>query len=488
MKLIAILLASSIYLLASSTVLAIYDPRTVPNNKAGVHILSPSEITSAANLVNSQGGDWGYVTVPIQPTDRDKDKWQTFMRESATLHLIPIIRITTIPQGGTWQQADDTDLVDFANFLNELDWPISNRYIVLFNEVNRDAEWGGVVDPEKYALIVKNAYSIFKQRSLDFFLLGPSLDAALPNSATSLSAKNYLSRMSTADPLVWTYFDGWSSHSYPNPAFTASAKGTGFGSIVSYKTEQKYLSLAPKPVFITETGWDQTKLSASFLTSYWNSAWLTWQSDPNLVAVTPFILQAGDQFAAFSLLNDNGEYTASGQAFYNLTKSAGSPPQSFTPAMVATASAAKEPRWTMPLFNPHSPLFKLENLFRQLLGLPLKSSATIQGIPLLLEVARTPKQWEHGLSDRADLGALDGMLFIFPQAHVPLFWMKNMQFPLDIIWVSGGKVVDITNSVPVSESDQLPTYSPTVPVDTVLETRAGWAEENGIVIGDLLTL
>ena len=75
----AIILVFIVYLLASTKVLAIYDPRTVPNNKAGVHILSPSEITSAANLVNSQGGDWGYVTIPIQPTDRDKDKWQTFM-------------------------------------------------------------------------------------------------------------------------------------------------------------------------------------------------------------------------------------------------------------------------------------------------------------------------------------------------------------------------------------------------------------------------
>ena len=49
---------------------ALYDPRTVENNKAGVHILDPSEIDSAARLVNSNGGDWGYLTIPIQPTDR----------------------------------------------------------------------------------------------------------------------------------------------------------------------------------------------------------------------------------------------------------------------------------------------------------------------------------------------------------------------------------------------------------------------------------
>ena len=57
----------------------------------------------------------------------------------------------------TWATGHDTDLVDFANFLGELNWPIENRYIVLFNEVNRSTEWGGDVDPEKYASIIKNA-------------------------------------------------------------------------------------------------------------------------------------------------------------------------------------------------------------------------------------------------------------------------------------------------------------------------------------------
>ena len=71
MKYLAILLTSGVLLLLSiKPVQALYDPRTVENNKAGVHILDPSEIDSAARLVNSNGGDWGYLTIPIQPTDR----------------------------------------------------------------------------------------------------------------------------------------------------------------------------------------------------------------------------------------------------------------------------------------------------------------------------------------------------------------------------------------------------------------------------------
>src|SRR3989339_1020473 len=236
-KIFLALLCTMYYVLCTKTVLAIYDPRTVVNNKVGIHLLSPDEIGCAADLVNSQGGDWGYVTVPIQPSERDLPKWQSFMDQAKTLHLIPIIRITTVPQGGTWAQGENTDLVDFANFLNELHWPIVNRYIVLFNEVNRSTEWGGAVEPAKYAEIVKNARTIFKERSPDFFLLGPALDLSLPNSASSLSPTNYLRAMSAHDPLIWSYFDGWASHSYPNPGFIAPATRTGLTSIVGYRAE-----------------------------------------------------------------------------------------------------------------------------------------------------------------------------------------------------------------------------------------------------------
>ncbi|MFZ2200105.1 MAG: DUF192 domain-containing protein [Microgenomates group bacterium] len=467
---------------------AIYDPRTVASNKAGVHILNTSELSDAARLVNSNGGDWGYVTIPIQPSDRDKTKWQDFMREAKNLHLIPIIRITTIPQGGTWATGHDTDLVDFANFLGELDWPIENRYIILFNEVNRSTEWGGDVDPEKYASIVKNAYAIFKERSPDFFMLGPSLDLALPNSRTSLSAQNYLSRMRLADPLVFTYFDGWSSHSYPNPGFIAPAKKIGLQSIVGYKSELSYLKLAPKPIFITETGWDQSKLNDSTLAGYWSAAWQTWQADPNVVAVTPFVMRGGDQFKQFSLYKEDGNYSASGQSIFNLPKSNGAPKLVESSTKIAIGTTPKQPSWTMPFFKNSRAIYKLENIFRVIMGLPVKQSVKLKGIDLTVELAQNTKQWEKGLSDRADLGEVDGMLFIFPEYHIPLFWMKDMRFPIDMIWLSNGKVVNITPNAQVETTDKLPTYSPSVPVNMILETRAGWAEENNITIGDEISL
>ena len=124
---------------------AIVSPLSVPNNRIGVHILDPNEIFDAAKLVNSGGGDWGYVTIPIRSDDRDLAKWTQFMQAAGRLHLIPIIRLITYHSSGQWVAPTAYDLVDFSNFLNGLPWPVKNRYIVLFNEPNHAKEWGGTV-------------------------------------------------------------------------------------------------------------------------------------------------------------------------------------------------------------------------------------------------------------------------------------------------------------------------------------------------------
>lgn len=493
-KLIPLILFITCLLLSTtSTALATYLPSSVANNKMGVHILDPAELDQAAQLVNSSGGDWGYVTVPIQPTDRNQDKWRQFMQKAAELHLIPIIRITTIPKGGTWATGADTDLVDFANFLTELPWPTQNRYIVLFNEVNRASEWGGEVNPVKYANILKNARTIFKERSAEFFLLGPALDTALPESDSSMSASNYLKAMEASDPTIWSYLDGWASHSYPNPGFTASPTKVGWQSIVNYKTETGALNLAPKPVFITETGWDQTALSPNLIDSYWKQAWTIWNNDSSVIAVTPFVLQGGNQFGAFSLLSSSGNYTPSGSAIFALKKVAGQPKLS-NPNQTAqaqeSANTSHTTDSTTSVRSSSNLLLKIENFFRQLFGLPKKNLVKINSTSINVELADNAKLWEKGLSDRDSLADNSGMLFIFPSVHTPVFWMKNMHFPIDIIWIRDGVITAINHSVPVQDNNltNLPTYSPPEPVDMVLEVLAGYAKTHSIEVGDSLTI
>jgi len=58
-----------------------------------------------------------------------------------------------------------------------------------------------------------------------------------------------------------------------------------------------------------------------------------------------------------------------------------------------------------------------------------------------LQVASTPAAQEKGLGDRKSMDAHDGMLFPFPAQSVQCFWMKGMEFPLDIIWLSSDKKI-----------------------------------------------
>src|SRR5260370_40302087 len=74
---------------------AIEDPLKTQNNIFGVHILFPSEITDAAKIINSNGGDWGYVIIPVQSGDKNIFKWQEFMNHAKELHVIPILRLAS---------------------------------------------------------------------------------------------------------------------------------------------------------------------------------------------------------------------------------------------------------------------------------------------------------------------------------------------------------------------------------------------------------
>lgn len=97
--------------------------------------------------------------------------------------------------------------------------------------------------------------------------------------------------------------------------------------------------------------------------------------------------------------------------------------------------------------------------------------------------AITPDQQRQGLSDRQYIGA-EGMLFFIDPVRQPTFWMKDMRFPLDFIWIRGDKVVDVHKNVqPPSDEFTMEYVSPNQEVDYVLEVPAGFIEEQDVVIG-----
>ena len=56
-------------------------------------------------------------------------------------------------------------------------------------------------------------------------------------------------------------------------------------------------------------------------------------------------------------------------------------------------------------------------------------------------VADTPEARQQGLSGRAGLGESEGMLFVFPKDGEYAFWMKDMRFSIDILWLSGNGTI-----------------------------------------------
>lgn len=116
-------------------------------------------------------------------------------------------------------------------------------------------------------------------------------------------------------------------------------------------------------------------------------------------------------------------------------------------------------------------------------------SVQIDGAKILVEVATSTVAIQRGLSGRTSLDADRGMIFVFPKPDKYRFWMPDMHFPIDIIWINSGKVVGITKNAS-NEFDPVNSlfYMPPEPAQYVLEVNAGFAENRNINIGDEVVL
>lgn len=106
-------------------------------------------------------------------------------------------------------------------------------------------------------------------------------------------------------------------------------------------------------------------------------------------------------------------------------------------------------------------------------------------------LANTPEKAYKGLSFREDLGDYSGMLFIFNSPAYYVMVMRNMNFPIDIVWLNNGVVVDIAPRAqpePGVEERLLKEYRPRLPANVVLELKAGFTEEKGVKIGDKIEI
>jgi len=127
--------------------------------------------------------------------------------------------------------------------------------------------------------------------------------------------------------------------------------------------------------------------------------------------------------------------------------------------------------------------FLIKNNFSKNLEINEIQYVKIAGVTLKINLALTPEAQEQGLSGRKELKEDESMLFVFNHTGKYSFWMKDMNFPIDIIWIGEDfRVVYIKeNALPTSYPE---TYSPDGTSKYVLEVFSSFSGKNNLKVGD----
>lgn len=107
----------------------------------------------------------------------------------------------------------------------------------------------------------------------------------------------------------------------------------------------------------------------------------------------------------------------------------------------------------------------------------------LAGIPILVEIADTPRSRQRGLMHRHFMAEHRGMLFVFSKSQELCFWMRNTSIPLSIAYIDeNAKVIDMFDMQPLDERS----ICSTAPALFALEVNQGWFERHNIKTGDQL--
>ncbi len=114
-------------------------------------------------------------------------------------------------------------------------------------------------------------------------------------------------------------------------------------------------------------------------------------------------------------------------------------------------------------------------------------SVTLGGKRVRVTIADTPDARWLGLGGREALAPDEGMLFVFPVADRYGFWMKDMKFSIDIVWINdAGTIIDIETDV--SPASYPTSFTPEAPARYVLEVPAGFTKVYTVQKGDRVEL
>ena len=109
-------------------------------------------------------------------------------------------------------------------------------------------------------------------------------------------------------------------------------------------------------------------------------------------------------------------------------------------------------------------------------------SISVNGYPLVVELAATHQARACGLSNRAALGENQGMLFVYPLSELRTFWMKDTRIPLSIAFLDDAGI--IINIEIMSPNQTEKKYRSSIPALYALEVNQGWFKLHGVNAGD----
>lgn len=111
-------------------------------------------------------------------------------------------------------------------------------------------------------------------------------------------------------------------------------------------------------------------------------------------------------------------------------------------------------------------------------------------IKINVEIADTPAELTQGYSNHPPISDQEGMLFILPNAAKYNFWMKDMLFDLDFIYIRNKRIVELVENVPAPANYQGKNYIvyPKQAFRQVLEVKSGFIKKNKMKLNDSIEL
>lgn len=124
--------------------------------------------------------------------------------------------------------------------------------------------------------------------------------------------------------------------------------------------------------------------------------------------------------------------------------------------------------------------------------LPAPKQVIIYGengaVTIDVEIAANETAYEKGLSGRDGLEENKGMLFVFANDRFLNFWMKDMKFPLDVLFIASDNKIVGVQTMPVCLEEPCPVFTSKKIAQYALEVSQGYAAKNKIKPGNTVVL